>query len=361
MVSFLKKEEINTTRLYNLDLFKALTIVCMIFSHSMMILARHRVGYENDIIYFFSNVILANYIFSGHVYVFSMGVGIVFTKKNAPADYIKRGVTLFLLGYVLMFFSFHIYMLIEAVIIGEYKRQMFLKFLTPDFFEFAGLAMILTGIFKKLKLKVIHIFIISVIMSVVGSFFVSIDTKNDVLNLLLGHFITTTQDTSCFPLLNWYIFIAFGMCFAMIFRRIENNDLFYKRLLVISGIASLIYIAFTFKFGVLFLTKFRLYYSVGTIDAVGLTCIDLFALSIFYFMIKRIGVSKLRIATEMSRNLTVIYFFHWCVIGFTDEIFGYIIGYKFPNTVIFFFSLLLIFVSFYFARFWNKFKSRKSI
>ena len=361
MLSWLKKEEINTSRLYNLDLLKALAIVSMIICHSVLMLGVHHNGYENDFLYFFGDVVLGDYVAVAHAFMFAMGVGFVFTNKNAPLDYIKRGINYFLLGYILNFFRYGIYALIDGVLSGEFEEQTLEALFCPDIFQFAGLAMILTGLLKKIKLNEIHIFFISIVMSVAGSFLVLIDTGNYIGNLLLGHFFTTTEETSVFALLNWYIFVASGMVFGLIIRRVENSDAFYKRLMAVTGIASAIYIVLTFKFGMMFLTKQRFYYSVSTAEAIGLLCTDLFLLSVFYFVIKRFGVSKFKIAIEMSKNLTVIYIIQWCVIGFTDSIFGYVLEFSFPYYFIYPFGIALIIASFYMARLWSKYKNKKRL
>ena len=360
MFSLMKKEEVNTSRLYNLDLLKALAIISMILCHSVLMLGVHHNGYENDFLYWFGDVLLGDYIAVAHAFMFAMGVGFVFTKNNSPANYIKRGIKTFLLGYVLNFFRYGIYALIEGMISGEFAEQTLEALFGPDILQFAGLAMIITGVFKKLGLNEIHILFISIIMSVAGSFLVLKDTGNYACNLLLGNIITTTHDTSCFALLNWYVFVAIGMVFGIIIRRVENTNSFYKKLLLITGIISLIYIALTFKFGTLFLTKHNFYYAVSTAEALGLLCTDLFLLSAFYFIIKKFGVSKFHTGIEMSRNLTVIYFIQWCVIGFTDSIFGYVLEYSFPYYVIYPFGVALIFASFYLARLWTKRKNRKN-
>ena len=362
MASLLNKEEINTSRIYNLDLLKALAIVSMIFCHCVLMLGVHHTGYENDFLYWLGDVLLGEYVAVAHAFMFAMGVGFVFTNKNSPADHIKRGVKIFLLGYALNFFRYGIYALLEGVVSGEFEPQTLEAIFGPDILQFAGLAMILTGVLKKLGLNVKHIFIISIIMSFAGSYFVLVDSGNYIGNLLLGHVITTTHDTSCFALLNWYIFVAVGMMFGAIIRRVDNTDIFYKRSLVITGIASVIYIVLTFKFGRFFLTKHSFYYAVSTVDAVGLLCTDLFLLSAFYFLIKKFGVSKFCIGIEMSKNLIYIYIIQWCVIGFTDSIILFLIyktyhKYSFPYYVIYPFGFILIIVSFYLARQWNK--SRK--
>lgn len=361
MIRWLGKEEINTSRLYNLDLLKALAIVCMILCHCVLMLGVHHNGYEKDFLYFLGDVVLGDYIAVVHAFMFAMGVGFVFTNKNAPADHVKRGIKIFFLGYILNFFRYGIYELIEGVISGKFEPRMLEALFGPDIFHFAGLAMILTGVLKKLRLNEVHILFIGILMSVAGSFLVLIDTGNYVENLLLGHVITTTEDTSCFALLNWYIFVAFGMMFGVIIRRVKNTEAFYKRLLAISGIVSAIYIALTFQLGIFFLTKQSFYYAVGTLDAIGLLCTDLFLISAFYFIIKKFGISKFKTEIEMSKNLTEIYIIHWCVIGFTDRIFGHVLEYNFPYFFIYTFGFMLIIASFYLARLWNKHKNKKAL
>ena len=350
MFSRLKKEEINVSRLYELDLLKALATVSMILCHCVIMLGVHHDGYENDFLYWFGDVVLGDYIAVAHAFMFAMGVGFVFTKKNAPSDYVKRGVKTFLLGYLLNFFRYGMYALIEGAISGEFDPQTLEALFGPDIFQFAGLAMILTGVLKKFRLNEIHVFLLGAAMSAAGSFLVLLNTGSYVGNLLLGHIVTTTDDTSCFALLNWYIFVAFGMLFGAIIRRTENTDLFYKRLLAVSGVGSAVYIALTFAFGEMFLTKQRFYYAVSTPEAVGLLCTDLFLLSVFRFILKRFGVSKFRAGIEMSKNLTLIYIIHWCIIGFTDSIFGYVLEYGFPYYVIWPFGFALIIASFFLAR-----------
>jgi len=359
MLSLLKKEEVNTSRQYNLDLLKALAIVAMILCHSVLMLGVHHEGYENEFLYWFGDVLLGDYVAVAHAFMFAMGVGFIFTKANAAADYMKRGIKIFLLGYALNFFRYGVYALIDGVISGEFDSHTLEALFGPDILQFAGIAMMLTGILKKLRLNEIYILFVSVVMSIAGSFIVLIDTGNYIGNLLLGQIITTTHDTSCFALLNWYIFVAFGMVFGVIIRRVENTDVFYKRLLVISGIISIVYIVLTIKFGVLFLTKKNFYYAVSTAEAIGLLCTDLFLLSVFYFFIKRFGTAKFSAGIEMSKNLTVIYFIQWCVIGFVDSIFGYVLEYSFPYYVIYPFGVALIVASFYLARLYSIRRNKK--
>ncbi|MBO4219858.1 MAG: DUF1624 domain-containing protein [Clostridia bacterium] len=361
MPGLLKKEEINTSRQYSLDLLKALAIVSMIICHCVIMLGVHHDGYENDFLYRFGDVILGDYVAVAHAFMFAMGVGTVFTDKNRPADLVKRGIKLFVLGYILNLCRYGIYALLYGLISGEFEPQTLEAVFGPDILQFAGLAMILTGAFRRLRLNAFCIFLIGIAMSAAGSLLVLRDTGEYVSNLLLGHLITTTRETSCFALLNWYVFPASGILFGEIIRRIRDLNGFYRKLFIVSALLSAVYIALTVKYGTVFLTRRRFYYGISTLEAAGLLCTDLCLLSAFHYLVERFGPGKFKTCIEMSRNLTPIYFIQWCIIGFVDSIFCYVLEISFPYYVIYPFGIALIIGSFYLARAWNKLKRRRML
>lgn len=359
MDNIFKKEEINTTRQYDLDLLKALAIVSMVICHAVIRLGAHHDGYESDLLYKLGDVFFGDYLAVAHAFMFAMGIGFVYSKKNSPRDLVKRGIWIFLLGYILNFCRYGIYALIDGLLSGAFADETLEALFFPDILQFAGLAMIATGIFKKFRFNEIHILIIGMTLSAIGSFIVFADTGNYLLDLLLGHCYSTTPDTSCFAFINWYVFAAAGMVFGSIVRRTSDLDRFYKKLLVISGIISVVYIVLTIRFGALFLTRERNYYSISTPEAAGMLSTDLFLLSAFHFLLNKVGAEKLGVCIELSKNLTPFYFIHWCIIGFTDSIFCYLLEIDFPYYAIYLFAFVLIIVSFYLARLWRKRKSKR--
>ena len=60
----------------------------------------------------------------------------------------------------------------------------------------------------------------------------------------------------------------------------------------------------------------------------------------------------------MSRNVTPIYLIHWCILGFIDSIFCYLLGFVFPWPAIYGVGLALLVVSFFLARLWRSGKKR---
>ena len=346
MLSLFTKKEINTSRQYNLDLLKAFAIICMIICHPVLMLGAHHPGYENDFWFIFGDEVLGSYMAVAHAFMFAMGFGFIYSRKNSPLDLLKRGIKIFILGFVLNFFRYTIYILIGGIISGELRSELWYSLFCPDILQFAGLAMMFTSLLKKLKLNELWILVIAFILSCIGSPLAGIDTNNTVLNYIIGTFISTNSiETSCFNLFNWYLFVAFGMFFASVVRRIQNTDKFYKIVLLVSAVIMILYITLTFIFGKFFLSKNHVYYAVSPLEAAGLLSIDLTLLSLFYFLLKVVNVEKLSFFTYMSKRVNRIYIIHWLIIGFVDCIFGYLLELNFTYPFIYAFGIVLIFIS----------------
>jgi hypothetical protein len=326
----------------------------MIMCHPVLRLGTHHAGYENDLAYFFGDVIFGDYIGVAHAFMFAMGVGIVFSKKNRASDLVKRGVWLFVLGYILNFLRYGLFALADGIIEGEFFEETIDAFVCQDILHFAGLALIAAGVFKAMKLNEIQSLGIGVGLSIAGSFVAfSFQSSSRVINYLLGYFIVTTEDDSCFVFFNWYIFVAVGILFGSILKKSADLDGLYKKVLTISFPIMVLYIVMTVVKGVLFLTKDGWYYAVSPLEAMGLLSIDFVMIGAFYFLLKRIDEAKVAPFITMSRNLTKIYIIHWCIIGFVDSIFCYLLEIVFPYTIIYIFAFALIFVSYWIARWWE--------
>ncbi len=349
----MKNDTILPARQNNLELLKALSIAAMVFCHPAIRLGAHLAGYETDFWFFFGDVILGDYLGVAHAFMFAMGVGVIYSQNNAPAALMRRGVRLYLLGYALNFCRYGIYALADGVISGVFEPETLEALFGPDILQFAGLALLFTGVLKRLKLREGHMLAVGVILSAIGTFVPFIDTGSFAGNWLLGHLVYTTWDASCFVFCNWYIFVAAGILFGAILRKTEDRDRFYKRLMIVSGCVMAVYLAATVRYGVLFLSRDRVYYAASTGEAAGLLSIDLFFLSAFYFLLKRVSASKFRVLLDMSRNLTPLYVIHWCILGFIDSIFCYLLEVPFSWPVIYAIGAVLLVASAWLAERWT--------
>ena len=318
-----------TARQSELELLKALAVVAMLFCHPVIRLGIHHAGYEGEFLFFLGDVIFGDYLAAAHAFMFAMGVGTVWSQKNSPRDLARRGALLYLLGYALNFCRYGVWALADGLISGVFEQETLEALFGPDILQFAGLALLFTALLKKLKLRPLHMLAVGAALSAAASAIPFVDAGSFPLNWLLGHFIYTTHDASCFVFCSWYVFVAAGIAFGTLLRKTEDRDRLYKKLFVCSAPAAALYIAATCVFGALFLSRGRVYYAASLAEAAGLLSVDLCLLSAFYFLLKRVPARKLGFFLGLSRELTPIYLIHWCILGFIDSIFCYLLGVSF--------------------------------
>ena len=354
MAEDIEIRKIEKPRIQELDLLKALAIIAMIICHCVEVLGEHRIGYESDFLYFFGFSVLGDYVAVAHAFMFAMGVAIIWTGKDDPRHLIKRGVRLYIMAFILNFFRYGIYAIVDGLIEGQFHEDTVYALVVQDIFHFAGLALILTGLLKYLKLKDNTILVIAVIMSAIGGPLAFVFDKSPVLNYILGHLLVTTEEESCFALLNWYVFVASGLVFARFLERAEDRDTFYRHLLCVAGPIAAIYIALTCMFGNHFLSKYGWYYATTIPESLGLLSIDLSLMAAFHFLLKKSESKRFVVFCDMGRNLTKIYIIHWCILGFVDSIFCYLLEIVFPYWFMYLFGVLLVFVSSWIAGKWKR-------
>ena len=341
-------------RIQELDLLKALAIIAMIICHCVEVLGEHRIGYENEFLYFFGFSVLGDYVAVAHAFMFAMGVAIIFTGKDNPRHLIKRGVRLYIMAFILNFFRYGIYAIVDGLIEGQFHEDTVYALVVQDIFHFAGLALILTGLLKYLRLKDNTILVIAVIMSAIGGPLAFVFNKSPVLNYILGHLLVTTEEESCFALLDWYVFVASGLVFARFLERAEDKDTFYRCLLCVAGPIAAVYIVLNCIFGNHFLSKYGWYYATSIPESLGLLSIDLSLMAAFHFLLKKSDAKRFVVFCGMGRNLTKIYIIHWCLLGFVDSIFCYLLEIVFPYWFMYLFGVLLVFVSGWIAGKWGR-------
>ena len=80
----MKRAEIQSPRLYELDLLKALAIISMILCHCVIQLGLHQLGYEQDIRYWIGDYFFGDYMAVAHAFMFAMGLGSSTRGRAAP-------------------------------------------------------------------------------------------------------------------------------------------------------------------------------------------------------------------------------------------------------------------------------------
>lgn len=164
------------------------------------------------------------------------------------------------------------------------------------------------------------IFFISLGMSIIGTIIRGVNFGNTLVNQLAGLFIGTYDDlfgveTSCFPLMNWFIIVVINYMFAKKLRHCANPDRFFGVALPISGVIVGVYMAYAIpnRLGMMSddLTN---YYLLTTPNVLILFPAMIFAISLYHFATKLISEKLKAGIIKISNSLTPIYYAQWIII-----------------------------------------------
>ena len=324
------RDEINTSRQWELDLARAVIIFCLALIH-VTIECTTDEGLCSGIPYLFDTVIGGP--FSAPMYMFVMGVGMCYTRRNTPKDHFIRGVKIFGIAYALNICRFLIPYSIGYFISGDYAtyiEPLLYKVLCNDILTFAGLAMMLMALFIKLKLSNVVMLIIATVMCGFGTLLNGVDVRAPLGNIFLGYLIGTEDAAgmvlSDFPILNWMMFPICGYAFGAVLKHVKDKKLFYLTFSLPAIIIAIIY----FTLGIYFERGMfgegqNCYYHMIFSDVLASLCLTVGMIGVYYFILKIFRGKMFYVAWSISENITPIYFIHWVLVSFVVNLFMYVI------------------------------------
>lgn len=317
--------EVNTGRQTELDIAKGFSIIFMVLVHVHMCFS--------DWSSSFLNMLLSGILggpCGAPVFMFCMGVGIQYSRSNQPLDCFKRGCHIFLIGILLNFLRYYIpsffVKLLTATPIHLYD---FYNLIIVDILHFAGLFFILISFFKKINLSHLSLGILALLLSICGQLLNEIPCQNAYLSLV-ANLLWRSNSNSYFPLFNWFIFPAAGYLFGFWLKRCHDKQLFYRTIFPV-----------TFPLSVLFVIYFiaghrntaRLYYGIGTVDALFVLSLIFTIISIWYF----VPMSRrfIQFMSWLSKHVNSLYCTHWIIALYLQYIICcFIPNYYIPNPMI---------------------------
>lgn len=323
-------EQINTSRQWEFDLARAVIIFCLALIHVTIECSTDE-GLCSGIPYLFDTVIGGP--FSAPMYMFVMGVGMCYTRKNSPMEHFVRGAKILAVGYILNICRFLIPYSIGYAITsdyGYYIEPLLYKVLGNDILIFAGLAMMIMALFVKLKLSNIVMLIIATVMCGFGTLLNGVDVGTPLGNIFLGYLIGTEDAAgmvlSDFPILNWLMFPICGYAFASVLKRVKDKNLFYLTFSLPALIIAIVY----FTFGIYFERGMfgegqNCYYHMIFSDVLASLCLTVGMVGVYHFIVKIIPKKLFYIAWSISENITPIYFTHWVLVSFVVNLWMYVI------------------------------------
>ncbi len=310
------KEVCNTGRQIELDIGKALPILCLPFVHCIIECCTDE-QLLSGIPYLFDSVIGGP--LSAPLFLFCMGATIHYSRISSPGGIAKRGLKLIGFGFLLNICRFLFPFLIGYAITGNSEKYLVpLPFLVfgNDVLFFAGAAFICLALMIKLRIPKWAMLAITLVFSVTGTFLRGTDLGSDVLNIIGGWFIGTVnaqdQIVSDFPLLNWLIIPVCGYSFGWILRRVKNKRRFYLSFSPALLVVATVYFIFGISGEIgMFGEGQNAYYHLYTHDAFVCVAAILGLLGVYDAVSYVLPQTILRFFSYISRSITEFYCIHW--------------------------------------------------
>lgn len=358
MSGIFSDEKVNVGRQLELDIAKGLSIIFMILMHGLMVVSVFESSLSPSY-QFIVGTILGKPL-AAPVFMFCMGVGVVYSRHSQPDTMIKRGIHLYLLGILVNVFEFFLPCYLSGVLLNNWKlfpTAGGLLLFCVDILAFAGLAFILMGILKKFEPSNKSLLGFGIILSLLGTLLRFTDCGSDVLNLFLGNFIGTEGGFTAFPLFNWFIFPAAGYVWGQYFIRCNDKKKFFKYWPVYILIALAYFICSTGISGG-FLVDSHHYYFMTTMDVIFCLIYIHGNLGLCYYLKDRLPAVINRIFSILSTNINIIYIVQWFYIPVMMILTVYIFkDMVFTDLTLFLFTVFMIIISTLTAMLYKKIKS----
>ena len=330
MEKLFSDQKVNGGRQVELDLAKFFAIFFMIFLHCYFA----STYFTNDISLTMERLV-AHFFgcpFAAPVFMFAMGVGMVYSKNQAPRYLIVRGLKLLQLGFFVNIGEFFVPYFLSGNLMNDWERFPIangLLLFCIDILAFAGMAFILIGLLKMLKLSAKHMVLVALILSIAGSFLRCHDLGSNVPNLIAGYFIGSGGGFTAFPLFNWFIIPAMGLLFGEYYIRCNDKQKLL-RFWPVGLIVSVPYFIASWFIPNGFLSDSRHYYFMTTIDAIFCLICVYGVIGLCYVISKRLSDKTIKVLSKISSNLNTIYVIQWFIIPIT-----YVVIFYFNRDIVF--------------------------
>lgn len=319
----LQKEEVNTGRQRELDLVKGFLMIMIVFIHSFQTIA-NQTAMESDVY----KIMFAFFMPTGAcLYLFCMGFGSVFSKRNQPGDLVKNGLKLLCyqaLSNIIYSLCLILPFYLRNAILGEvegtmeaYHATVYGMLTFVNIFFISGMCYLVLAIYKAIRMPLMGYIISAIVVGMISPYLGTICSGNEALNWILDMSFGGKGETSfCFfPYLS-YVFM--GYVFAKVIRKIQEKDKagFYIKSGIISAVIVAIWMGFVIRKypGVdEYFTYMNLQYRIpGLAKVIGSCCSILLCFAIAYGAAPVIEKWKFgyRKLTEYSKNISKLYAVH---------------------------------------------------
>lgn len=314
--------KVNLGRQLEFDVAKVLAIIYMVIIHV----------YEN-----MSSVnygILPNNLFRGFieftggplaapVFMFAMGIGMVYTRNRSPKLFAVRGLKLLGMAYLLNFVRMTVPYLLSLLAGVDSGRGWTLidTIGLVDILQFAGMAFLLVALLNKWKVSRYGIVAVALLLQAAGTLLLhTFDGLPSVIQYALGLLFHTNRAVA-FPLTLWFAYPAFGIFFGEYLQSVDDKKTLYNRIAAISACGLLAASAAMKLTGWNLLKNFALAGEVYYIQTFATTVWTLFVVGIQLYICHRFSLRLNGPVLEgtkfISSHLNTIYIIQWVLVSYS--------------------------------------------
>lgn len=318
----MEKKQLNSGRQFEIDCVKFFALFYMICVHV------YEEAGQYDFLHSMPEGVFRNLIeFAGGplaapMFMFAMGMGMVYTEHKTYRQFIYRGINLLITGVILNFFRETILELIGNFALGlDFTTDWIIDgLMCIDILAFAGMSFIVVGIMKKFKLNGNIMLVICLVLQAIGIWGMKLNISSAVLRNILGLLLPTGHSVA-FPLTLWLIFPVSGQIFGEYLINTDNKASLYKKLILI-GVTAVIavtsWLCFTGNDVRMIYALFEdTYYHQTIISATWTLGVDFIALGLAYYLFKGLEQTKAgRFVTFCGKKLKTIYIIQWLLIAY---------------------------------------------
>lgn len=255
------------------------------------------------------------------VFMFCMGIGIVYSRKSSYKDLLKRGLHILSIGYLLSFARGVIPVLLNSILSGTIEDISLAVegFLLVDILQFAGLTFLFLALMKKYNIKSGSILAISLVCLSIGEILPVIKV-NTYIGEIIG--LLFWQNTfTCFPFFMWIVIPVVGYVFGEKLKESTDKKEFYKKVFTIGCVVFVASTAHTIASGnslINYFTVFSdLYYKMNFMEVIWILSVVFIWISGLFFVCEKINSESIRsLVIYCSKNLNPIYITQWLLITY---------------------------------------------
>lgn len=315
--SLLQTKKINTGRQLEFDVAKTIAVLFMAIIHVFDNMAAVGNGTQNSLYQNFLRFLGAP--MAAPMFMFALGVGIVYTRHSKPKEFAIRGLKLIAMGYALNFFRETLLMILANAFKVEtvYEKALIDTIGTIDILQFAGITFLIVALFKKLKLTNWAMLLTTILLQGFGTLFIGcFDTAPKAVQYLLG-LLFYTNEYVVFPALLWHVYPVAGICFGGVLQEVSDKKTFYTRIFIGSTVtlfaSSITTLALGYDLKDYFIGAYFTQNLFSTIWILSIVGISVSA----YFLISTVVKGKVAAFVKyVSTNLNTIYIAHWLLITY---------------------------------------------